>query len=324
MSARILSSVQFRAESLSFTDALYGVLVAKGWFSLPKPMLAGMTGACFRFSVHRQLHADSATAYNWMAEHLVACDLIGVTASQWGGYNFTPTFPLYQRQAVRDIKSSIDRGTAAVLWKDRFVIVNGYHEAKQLFYYLDGRSAAVQELSFGELGLNQTPYCYYQVYEHLLETDVLQVIKESYMQAVFRAETPDIMLPGRDYACGLSAYDAILNALQSGNYDAAGAYETISVYAAAKRDAAQYTRYAAGYWPASQEVAGHYAELAVLYEKILDTAEMKSTPGMLFEPGSSFIELFHAARAAETAAIRSIRTLLHEPIANRFHDVGLR
>ncbi|MBY0014398.1 hypothetical protein [Paenibacillus typhae] len=324
MNAIMLPSVQFRAESLSFTDALYGVLAAKGWFSLPKPMLAGMTGACFRFSVHRQLHADSATAYNWMAEHLVACDLIGVTASQWGGYNFTPTFPLYQRQAVRDIKSSIDRGNAAVLWKDRFVIVNGYHEAKQLFYYLDGRSAAVQELSFAELGLNQTPYCYYQVYEHLLETDVLQVIKESYMQAVFRAETPDIMLPGTDYACGLSAYDAILNALQSGNYDAAGAYETISVYAAAKRDAAQYTRFAAGYWAASQEVAGQYAELAILYEKMLASAEMNSTPGALSKPGSSFIDFFHAARAAETAAIRSIRTLLHEPIANRFHDVGLR
>lgn len=51
---------------------------------------------------------------------------------------------------------------------------------------------------------------------------------------------------------------------------------------------------------------------------------MNSTSGALSEPDSSFIDLFHAARAAETAAIRSIRTLLHEPIANRFHDVGLR
>ncbi|AIQ45409.1 hypothetical protein R70723_05480 [Paenibacillus sp. FSL R7-0273] len=96
------------------------------------------------------------------------------------------------------------------------------------------------------------------------------------------------------------------------------------MYAAAKRDAAQYTRFAAGYWPASQEVAGHYDKLAILYGKMLDSTEMNSTSGALSEPDSSFIDLFHAARAAETAAIRSIRTLLHEPIANRFHDVGLR
>lgn len=124
-------------ESHSFTDALYSVLAEKGWFTLPKCMLSGMTAACFRFSVHRQLHSDSATAYNWMAEHLVACDLIGVTASQMGGFNFTPTFPLYQQQAISDIKACIDRGTGAVVWKDRFVIVNGYHEQKQVFYYLD-------------------------------------------------------------------------------------------------------------------------------------------------------------------------------------------
>jgi hypothetical protein len=322
MNEHRLPAVQLRAESYSFIDALYGVLTAKGWFNLPKPMLAGMTGLCFRFSVHRQLHPESATAYNWMAEHLVACDLIGITASQWASFSFTPTFPLYLQQAILDIKSAIDRGTAAVLWKDQFVIVNGYDDEKQLLYYLDGRSASAQELPFAEAGLNHSPYFYYQVYENRIETEVLHVIKESYMQAVFRAETPDIMLPEADYACGLAAYGAIIAALQSGSYDAESAYETFLVYAAAKRDAAEYTQSAVSYWPASRPVAEHYAKLSIIYEEIMNSGAMSG--GVLSAPTGSFIDLVRAAGAAETAAIQSIRELLREPIANRFHDIGLR
>ncbi|MNI47369.1 hypothetical protein D3C73_1018850 [compost metagenome] len=319
-----LLPVQFQTESNSYSDALFGVLSAKRWFHLPKPMLAGMTGACFRFSVHRQLLPDSPTAYNWMAEHVVACDLIGITASQWYGFSFSPTFPLYQRQAILDIISSIDRGTAAILWKDRFVIVNGYDAEQQLFYYLDGQSLDPQELPYTELGLNASPYFYCQIYENRFETETLRLIKESYMQAVFRAETPDIMLPEAEYACGLDAYDAILSALQSCSYHPEGAYATFFCYAAAKRNAAEYMQAAVAYWPASQDVANHYAQLSIIYEEILHSEQMNRLPRALSAPDGRFIDLVRAAQAAETAAVQSIRELLREPISNRFHDIGLR
>lgn len=322
MNKTILHPLRLHRESRSFTDALYGVLEGKGWFTLPKYMLAGMTGACFRFSVHRKLHPDSATAYNWMAEHFVACDLIGITTTQWGGFNFAPTFPLYQEQAVLDIKRSIDSGTGAVVWKDGFVIVNGYNEARQLFYYLDGLTESAQELPFAELGSNASPYAYYQIYETRIETDILQVIKESYMQAVFRAETADLLLPQGEYACGLEAYDAILEALQSGSYHPHGAYETFLVYAAAKKEAAAYTQHAISCWPSSQEVAAQYTRLSFIYEEILRTNFMKDPHPAA--PVDDLIELFRSALAAETAAVQSIRELLREPIANRFHDIGLR
>ncbi|AIQ16330.1 hypothetical protein H70357_06280 [Paenibacillus sp. FSL H7-0357] len=322
MSKVILHSLQYRQESHSFTDALYGILTEKGWFTLPKCMLSGMTAACFRFSVHRQLHSDSATAYNWMAEHLVACDLIGVTASQMGGFNFTPTFPLYQQQAISDIKACIDRGTGAVVWKERFVIVNGYHEQEQLFYYLDGIADSCQELPFLALGRNLSPYAYYQVYEKQIEIDVLQAIKESFIQAVFKAETHDIMLPESGYACGLAAYDAIVEALRSGGYDAEGAAETFFVYTAAKQDAAKYAQEVLAYWPAAKEIAAHYTRLSEIFEAItqVELHTQPLPPSRLEE----LITLFGVAKAAETAAIQSIRHLLREPIANRFHDIGLR
>ncbi|UQZ35169.1 hypothetical protein C2I18_17540 [Paenibacillus sp. PK3_47] len=322
MNKTLLHPLRLRRESRSFTDALYGVLESKGWFTLPKYMLAGMTGACFRFSVHRELHPDSATAYNWMAEHFVACDLIGITTSQWGGFHFTPTFPLYQEQAVLDIKRAIDSGTGAVVWKDGFVIVNGYNEQSQVFYYLDGLTESAQELPFAGFGLNVSPYAYYQIYETQIETDLLQIIKESCIQAVFRAETPDVMLPEEDYACGLAAYDAILEALQSGRFHADGAYETFLVYASAKKDAAAYTQHAVSYWPSLQEVAAQYSRLSLIYEKILETKFMQNP--LPSTPVDDLTGLFRAAGEAETAAVRAIRGLLREPIANRFHDIGLR
>lgn len=322
MSKIILHSLQYRLESHAFIDALYGVLAGKGWFAMPKYMLSGMTGACFRFSVHRRLQPDSSTAYNWMAEHLVACDLIGITASQWGGFNFTPTFPLYQQQAITDIKACIDRGTGAVVWQDRFVIVHGYNEQEQVFYYLDGAAESCQEIPFTGLGRNQSPYAYYQIYEQRMEMDVLQMIKESFIQAVFKAEAHDILLPESEYACGLAAYDAILEILHSGDYDTVGAAETFFVYAAAKRDAANYTQEALAYWPAAKEIAAHYTRLSEIFAAITQV-ELRTKP----LPASGMRELlslFGDAKAAETAAIQSIRHLLQEPIANRFHDIGLR
>ncbi|AJS58744.1 hypothetical protein [Paenibacillus sp. IHBB 10380] len=322
----IVHPLRLNMESYSFTDAMYGILSEKGWFSLPKYMLSGMTAACFRFSVHRKLHRDSTTAYNWMAEHLVAADLVGITASQCAGFNFAPTFPLYQRHAVLDIKSSIDRSTGAVLWKDQFVIVNGYNDNEEVFYYTDGHAVAYQELPFCELGRNDSPYWYYQVYEDQLEIDVLQVIKESFIQAVFKWETHDLMLPESEYACGLKAYDAIVEALRAGDYDAAGAHTTFNVYAAVKKDAARYTEEARTYWPALDIVAVHYTLLATIFDEILkrlDVFEMSTLPHAQLQI-NKLIELFQDAKIAETSAIQSIQTLLQEPIANRFHDIGLR
>jgi hypothetical protein len=262
-----------------------------------------------------------------MAEHLVAADLVGITASQCAGFNFEPTFPLYQQQAVMDIKSSIDHGTGVVLWKDQFVIVNGYNDNEEVFYYTDGQVADYQELPFGELGRNHSPYWYYQVYEDQLEIDVLQVIKESFIQAVFKGNTHDLMLPESEYACGLKAYDAIVEALRSGDYDAAGAHTTFNVYAAAKKDAARYTEAACNYWPALETVAVHYTRLATIFDEIIkrvDVSEMNTTSPRAHLKINNLIELFHDAKMAETSAIQSIQTLLREPIANRFHDIGLR
>ncbi|MDR6720634.1 hypothetical protein [Paenibacillus sp. 2003] len=94
----------------SYTDAMYRIILHTRWMDFPRHMIAGMTASAFRLVVDRRLTAESISAYNWMAENFVAADFLGVTTGQHGGFSFEPTFPLYQKQAVLDIKASIDRG----------------------------------------------------------------------------------------------------------------------------------------------------------------------------------------------------------------------
>ncbi|MGP3783465.1 hypothetical protein [Paenibacillus sp. 1A_MP2] len=95
----------------SYIDAMYRILMHKQWTDLPRHMIAGMTTSVFRLVVDRGLTTESISAYNWMAENFVAADFIGVTTGQHGGFSFELTFPLYQKQALLDIKASIDRGS---------------------------------------------------------------------------------------------------------------------------------------------------------------------------------------------------------------------
>lgn len=310
-----------------FAHAMHQVLSAKGWFTLTRPMLAGMTALCFRLSVHRQLHPDSATAYNWAAEHLVAADLIGIIAMQGAGFNFSPTFPLYQKQAIAEIRRSLEQGTGVVCWKDRFVVIARCDDERQLFFYKEEASAPELELPYDQFGRNESPYWYGQIYEGQIRKDSVQVIRESFIQAVYKAEVHDLMLPESHYACGLKAYDAMLESLAGKTYDAAGAYQTLLFYAGLKQDAAAYAREASRYWPEVEGVAEHYAALAAVYNEITGTLIQKSvqaseTPCSI--DAESLLPLLREAQRIETAAIQSIRLLLREPIENRFHDVGLR
>ena len=311
----------------SFADAMHQVLSAKGWFNLPVHMLSGMTALCFRLSVHKQLHRDSATAYNWAAEHTVAADLIGIVASQAAGFHFMPTFPLYQKQAIAAIRHSLEQSTGVVCWKDRFVVITRCDDERQLFYYKEYASAAELELPYDQFGRNETPYWYGQVYEGQIQKDRLQVIRESLIQAVYKAEVHDPMLPESQYACGLKAYDAMLETLADKTYDAAGAYETLVFYAGMKQDTAAYAREASLYWPELDGIAGHYTALAAVFNEITDAlngrlAQAPEAPCSIDAEG--LLPLLREAKRIETAAIQSIRLLLREPIENRFHDVGLR
>jgi len=309
----------------SHIDAMYRILVHQQWTDLPRHMIAGMTASVFRLVVDRRLTTESISAYNWMAENFVAADFIGVTTGQHGGFSFQPTFPLYQKQALLDIKASIDRGVGAILWHDEFVICVGYDDGEQVLFICESNGNDVIRLPYASFGRNSTPYWYYQVLESHTTVDVWEVCKESLIQAVYKWETHDYMLPLQDYACGAAAYAAIAAALQSGAYDTNQAAVVLRYYAQSRKDMASYVAELEHLSNQMNHVVQEYALLAELHAQMMEKVE-ESPAWDAKEPGHMLrvVHLIKQAGEAEQCAIDAIKQAFPETISNRFEDIGLR
>ncbi|MBY0116278.1 hypothetical protein [Paenibacillus xylanexedens] len=309
----------------SYTDAMYLILLHTQWMDFPRHMIAGMTASAFRLVVDRRLTAESISAYNWMAENFVAADFLGVTTGQHGGFSFEPTFPLYQKQAVLDIKASIDRGIGAILWHDQFVIAAGYDDEEQVLFIGESEGHEVIRLPYDSFGRNSTPYWYYQVLESHESVDLWEVCKESLIQAVYKWETHDYMLPSQDYACGSAAYTVMAATLQSGTYDTEQAATVLRYYARSRLDIASYVAELEYLSARMVHVMREYTLLAELYSEIVDVVN-DSISWNTKEPDcvQRIIKLIGKAGATEQRAIDAIKRVFPETIGNRFKDVGLR
>ncbi|WP_152395046.1 cysteine peptidase family C39 domain-containing protein [Paenibacillus guangzhouensis] len=306
-----------------YIDALHQILAGQGWMTCPKSMLAGMTAASFRFTVDRRLTAESTSAYNWMAEHFVSADLLGLTTSQDAGFCFTSTFPIYRKQALRDIRRSLDRGMPCILWHDQFVVATGYDDTSEILFLSDGQTAGDIPLPFDQFGRGQSPYWYYQILEDRIALDEIEVYRESLVQAIFKWETHDLMLPEADYACGKAAHDAVIHAFRIGDYDPIGASEVLAYYADSKRDILEYVTALERYWPELHAATTSYRTVAQLWDeavRFIATTESNEDHSVRIV----MTELFQDANVSEGKAVQSLKHLMRETIHNRFDDIGLR
>ncbi|MFU1796133.1 hypothetical protein ACM1RC_19910 [Paenibacillus azoreducens] len=325
MGTKIIRDLHMTIDCRSYIDAMHAVLSHAGWTAYSKAELSGMTVTGFRLAVHRRLTSESATAYNWVAENFLAADFLGVTASSAAGFSFHPTFPLYREQAISDLKAAIDRDIGAIFWKDGFVTAAGYDDQAGMLYYDDGSGRGLQPLSYGEFGRNSSPYWYYQVFEDKIDLDPIEVYKESLMQAVYKWEMHDLMLPEADYACGSEAYEAIKQALRTGEFDPIQAGEVFRCYACAKSDISEYMDKLHSLWPQLRSAAAAYGRTAALFHDVLDAVarvgvEDWSEQGVRQE----LVRLFAEAQRSEQEGIDCIKGFMRERIGNRFEHVGLR
>lgn len=323
--AVIIADLKMSIESESYIDAMHAIVAYKGWFSFSKPVLAGMTASAFRFTVNRRLTAESHTAYNWIAENFLAADFIGVAASSAAGFSFDATFPLYKQNAIAQIKEAIADGTGAIIWNDKFVLAVGYDDAQEILFLSNGRTEELELLPYESFGSNASPYWYYQVFESQIPLDHLEICRESLMQAINKWETHDPMLPEKDYACGRAAYDALVMAIKSGDFDHRGLTVVIRSYAAAKRDIRLYFAELKTYWPKLQLAEEQY----VLVEAVFREAEQLAGSicrrnGLDFEAGKQLIDILAKAQQAENRAIEIIKAFMRETIDIRRNDIALR
>ncbi len=175
MGMQRLVGLRLLPESKSYIDALHGVLMHSGLYAAPKGHACRYDRYRLRFTVDRLITAGSPTAYNWMAENFLAADFIGITSDQQAGFSFEPTFPLYQNEAIHAIKQSINRGVGTIIWKDQFVIVTGYDDSRQMLFYSDGMESRVS-LSYGQFGVNESPYWYYQIINAGITLDEREIL----------------------------------------------------------------------------------------------------------------------------------------------------
>lgn len=277
-----------------------------------------MTAAASRFIIHHRLATDSLSAYNWMASHFQESDFIGIASSQEAGFTFTPTFPLYRQHAIREITRSIDRGVAAILWQDRFVAVTGYDSKQQILLIADVEGAPPLPLPYQAFGGTCSPYWYFQVFEARIELDLLEVYRESLMQALFHWETHDPLLPPAEYKCGSAAYGAMLTALHTRNYDQDGLPHILRAYATSKQDMHHYLSSLVYIWPSLADAAANYGRAGRAWQAASDLCRS------LQPDHTQLMVQLATAQEAEEQAMAGIRAFMQETVELRGANIAYR
>lgn len=278
MSSVYLEQIRLKRESKSYTDSLYAVLTAAHIFSGPKYMLAGLSGMAFKFSVHEQLLPMSVSAYGeWGNEHRSGVDNLGVFTEWDAGRTRHPTFLRYQDDAVRSVKSSLDRGIGVIYWIPEFGVICGYDDEDQVFYVKDGFCEEDQIVLYNNFGLNLTPYWYVQIFGERVKVAIETMALESLRLAIHDWETPCKTLPYTNIASGKLAHAFLRRALEQGDFSENGAVYILDDYLCSRTEIRNYLQTVCGSWPEPElnEACHLYKQLVHQVSNISDCMEEK-------------------------------------------------
>jgi len=267
MAEVILRGLEMKRESKSFTDSLYAVLTGAGLFSGPKYRLSALSGMAFIFSVHERLLPLSVTAYGeWGTVHKRAADSLGIFTVTDAGRTRHPTFKKYQQDAVKWIKSSLDRGLGAVYWLPEFGVIHGYDDADRIFYVQDGYSAESKIVLYDNFGINFTPFWYAQMFGGKVDIGEKDMVLEALRMALDDWETPHPVPPNRSIASGRKAYSYFIHALEQGDFDSFGAVYVLDAFRGSRNEIMLFLQDAALVFPGLQEAATCYEQIVGLME----------------------------------------------------------
>lgn len=247
MSKKLLDNVQYGMTWTSYIAGVYGTLTNAGMWKDEVWKLMGMTGMAFHFIVHKSCCPSSVTVYDWMAEHLTMMDQIGIYSDFYQTYydSKSSTFALRQKDAIRRIKESVDKGVCIVAWAPtrvlEFGIINGYDDEDGVFYVVDCSGQASDPLLYKNLGKSDVPILAYQIFKDKVKVDNEQVYRNSLKFAVSEWEKDFHISP--DFASGKKAYTYLIKSLENGSFDSFGLAYIISVYYDSKTCIVQYLNF---------------------------------------------------------------------------------
>ncbi|MDF2649216.1 MAG: hypothetical protein K0Q73_5021 [Paenibacillus sp.] len=313
MAGVFLEHIRMKRESKSFTDSLYAVLTAAGLFEGPKYMLSGLSGMAFKFTVHERLLSMSVSAYGqWGHEHKPAIDNLGIFTESDGGRTRHPTFRHYQREAVDWVKSSLDRGIAAIYWIPEFGVIHGYDDEDQVFFVQDGYSAHSRVVMYDNFGLNITPFWCCQLFGEKVDVPRQSMILEALRLAIQDWDTPYKTLPNKDIASGKLAYTFLIQGLKSGDYDETGAVYILDSYNYSRTEILNFLQDSCGAWPELNEAYYLYKQLVGTISGIKDCIAITEADSVRrVEPHRirELVDLLMAAETLEDEAIHLFRQI---------------
>ncbi|MDF2719459.1 MAG: hypothetical protein K0R28_6384 [Paenibacillus sp.] len=308
----------------TYLGAAYGVLTAAGMTSLTLPEMAGMTGMAFQLYAHKRCKAASVTVYDWAGRHLNALDRIGILSET---YHYEPGMRSYEaarKRAVSAIKMSIDRGIAVIAWAidgGEFGVIYGYDDEDGIFL-VDGvdkfnRPFGSDPMLYDNIGAKfpPAPILHYQIPLASVDYDREETYLDSLRFYVREMEKPFHVSP--EYHSGLLAYEHWIHALNSGEYDSFGLRYMTSVFAEAKRMAAQYVKQLADTWgglPGLADAADRFDRISSLFNTMMTEVLAQDWHGAkhlgkLVSPDQAkrLVPLLRQARSLESECVNVIK-----------------
>ncbi|MBO9608512.1 MAG: hypothetical protein J7639_21340 [Paenibacillaceae bacterium] len=310
----------------TYAGAAHGVLSAAGMIDLTLRETFGMTGVAFQLFMHKHCFASSVTVYDWVGRHINALDRIGVLSEMYHYEPQTNTYDAARERVICKIKQSIDRGVAVIAWAidtGEFGIIYGYDDEDGVFL-VDGvhkfnRPLGSDPMLYGNLGLKfpPAPFIHVQIPIARIDYDREQTYRNSLRFYLDVMKTQYHMSP--DFHCGFRAYDAWIDTLESGTFDAFGLRYNTSVYTECKCYAAEYVRDLAERSTSMRgltAVADLFGEVVERYRRMQDVLEQDikdghhlGKPVTKSQAKACFVEVREAKRLEIEAVDSIIRVL---------------
>ncbi|HEY3079472.1 MAG TPA: hypothetical protein VGM69_06155 [Chloroflexota bacterium] len=264
----------------TFVGAAEGVLKAADLVdrSLDTSMLMGLSGRAFHLTLDDTCWPGCATMYDWPGEHAAAFERVGVLAEVFQAMPDSPAYDAARRRAVANIKASLDRGVAVVLWGvdvPEFGVVYGYDDADGAFL-VDGtgrlNGANSTPILYENVGRScDVPELHYVVPVERVPWDEAASHRAALGLYVERMQRRTGVAPR--YQSGLLAYDNWIKALEAGTFVPFGLRYNTAVLADAKKHAATYLERLAAdglSLPHLSDVGGAARENAAIFGRMLD------------------------------------------------------
>jgi hypothetical protein len=279
-----LENVQMGCTWTSYISSAEGALRYAGLWEGETWKLMGLTGMGFHFIIHKEVCPSSVTVYDWTNDHLGAMDRIGIHSQVYSAMDFRMnTFGKIREDAIQLIQESICQGRPVLVWAPtrllEFGLITGFDDADGVFYVQDCTGQPCDPMLYSNLGLSEVPMMFYQIFKGKVDVNPEKVFLDSLKYGVSEWEKTFHISP--EYASGRMAYEFLIQAMESRNFNDFGLAYNLSVYADSHDCITKYLRYVD---QTSQQLKG-LDKAAALFEEI--TGKLKALTALFPFSGSN-------------------------------------